>query len=105
MHLVDRFRHGTLVVASAAAPVVGLQVVALVGQLGAVVTDPRAVHQERVLSVHAHQQVVGLPTDAFGRHNHRQELDLTVPRRRHRTLIAPTAAHHLYAYSGVVAHR
>lgn len=79
-YLVDRRLRGTLVVAAAAAPVVGLEMVALVGQLGAVVAELGARGQERVSAVHASQHVVGLSAVAARRHHQRQELHLTVPR-------------------------
>lgn len=88
-----------------AAPVVGLQLVALGRHLGAVVSQRRAVHQERVLAVQASQHVVGLLVGAPGGHHQWQEVNLAVPGRRHRPLVAPTVAYYLDARRRVVVER
>lgn len=104
-YLVDGSLPAALVAAPVAAPVVGLQVVALARHLGAVVSQRRAVHQESVLGVQASQHVVGLLAGAPGGHHQRQEVHLAVPGRRHRSLVAPAIAHYLDARRRVVVER
>lgn len=69
LYLVGRFVRGTFKVARIAASGVGFQVVAFVRQLGAIVSDSRTVHQERVLVVDTAKHIVGLETGAARGHH------------------------------------